>query len=142
MPEYVTKEAVKQAMRSQPRGILFTEWELDRVPTVDAISVDEIRVDIMSLSLENQEVILNVSICGRPNEVKLPFSKEVVEVIHGQWEDMYDGRYADPRYRCSVCKKKALYHSKQDFLGNWESVQALTDYCPHCGAEMNGGINK
>lgn len=39
MPEYITKEAVKQAMRSQPRGILFTEWELDRVPTVDAVEV-------------------------------------------------------------------------------------------------------
>lgn len=39
MPEYVTKEAVKQAMRSQPRGILFTEWELDQVPTVDAVEV-------------------------------------------------------------------------------------------------------
>ena len=39
MPEYITKEAVKQAMRSQPRGILFTEWELDQVPTVDAMEV-------------------------------------------------------------------------------------------------------
>lgn len=39
MPEYVTKEAVKQAMRSQPRGVLFTEWELDQVPTVDAVPV-------------------------------------------------------------------------------------------------------
>ena len=39
MPEYVTKEAVKQAMRSQPRGVLFTEWELDQVPTGEAVPV-------------------------------------------------------------------------------------------------------
>lgn len=39
MPEYITKEAVKQAMRSQPRGVLFTKWELDRVPNVDAVEV-------------------------------------------------------------------------------------------------------
>lgn len=65
---------------------------------------------------------------------------DAVQVVHGQWEDMYDGRYADPMYRCSVCKKKVLYRSKRDFLGNWESVQALTDYCPNCGAKMDGGL--
>ena len=87
MPEYVTKEAVKQAMRSQPRGILFTEWELDRVPTVDA-----------------------------------------VEVVHGQWE-LYP---SSMHRRCSVCK---MEYDRPKF-----NVRA--NYCPNCGAKMDGGINK
>ena len=85
MPEYVTKEAVKQAMRSQPRGILFTEWELDQVPTVDA-----------------------------------------KEVVHACWIGDEPGEW-----QCSHCGEDAAD-------GGFEQ----TEYCPHCGAIMDGGINK
>ena len=54
----------------------------------------------------------------------------------GTWEDEYGGKYANPRYRCSVCKEKALYKMKLDHLGGWHEVQALTPSCPNCGAKM------
>ncbi len=54
----------------------------------------------------------------------------------GEWEDEYGGKYANPRYRCSVCKEKALYKMKLDHLGIWHEVQALTPSCPYCGAKM------
>ena len=94
---------------------------LMKAPTVDAVPVDEIRVDIMSLSLENQEAILNVSICGKPNEVKIPFSKEVVAVVHGRW--IWKGGC----FHCSNCKT---------------SNDHTPAYCEGCGAKMDGGINK
>ncbi len=64
-----------------------------------------------------------------------------VEVVHGRWEDEYSGKYANPRYRCSVCKERSLYKSVRDVLGNWKDVQALTNYCPNCGAKMDGDGN-
>ena len=66
---------------------------------------------------------------------------DVVERKHGEWEDEYGGAFANPRYRCSVCKEKALYRHEQDCLGGWHEVQALTDFCPNCGADMRGEKN-
>ena len=62
---------------------------------------------------------------------------DAVEVVHGRWEDMFGSKYANPRYRCSACKEKALYRLKKNGLDQWEEVQALTDYCPNCGAKMD-----
>lgn len=59
-------------------------------------------------------------------------------VKHGRWEYEYGGKYANPRYRCSACKEKALYEFRQDGLGSWNAVQALTPSCPNCGARMDG----
>ena len=98
-------------------------------PTVDAVEVEEIRVDIERICLENQEVILNVSICGKPNEVKLPFSKDVAEVVHGRWEKAeYNGFL-----RCDQCKDVYI---NEEWLadGKW-------NYCPNCGAKMDGDGN-
>ena len=64
---------------------------------------------------------------------------DAVEVVHGRWEDEYGGAFANPRYRCSVCKEKALYRHEQDCLGGWHEVQALTPICPNCGADMRDG---
>ena len=56
----------------------------------------------------------------------------------GRWEDEHDCKYVNPRYRCSVCKEKALYKTEYDELLNWVCLQALTPVCPHCGAKMEG----
>ena len=104
------------------------QWVLSHTPTVDAVPVDEIRVDITSLSLENQEAILNVSICGNPNEVKLPFSKEVAEVVHGRWcEKCVAGfnKVFSTIFVCSECEKSYRVPNM--------------NYCPNCGAKMDGG---
>lgn len=63
-------------------------------------------------------------------------------VVYAKWEDIFEGKYANPCYRCSNCKERALYKLKMTSLGNWENVQALTPFCPHCGAEMEGAINE
>ena len=63
---------------------------------------------------------------------------DAVEVVHGRWIDRYGGKYANPLYECSECKKKAPYKFEDDSLhiGLW--LQDLTDYCPNCGAKMDG----
>lgn len=62
---------------------------------------------------------------------------DAVPVVHGRWEDEYGGEYVNPRYRCSVCKEKALFKFERDLLGHYREVQALTPNCPHCGAKMD-----
>ena len=64
---------------------------------------------------------------------------DAVEVVHGRWEDEHGGKYANPRYRCSVCKEKALFKFERDLLDNWKEVQALTPICPYCMAKLDGG---
>ena len=57
---------------------------------------------------------------------KLP-KVDAVEVVHGRWED---DSY-DPRYICSEC-------------GAWllvEDATARMNYCPNCGAKMDGDGN-
>lgn len=61
-------------------------------------------------------------------------------VKHAQWVDIYGGKYANPRYACSSCGGMALRDSVQDELLSWHEVQVLSDFCPHCGAKMDGGI--
>ena len=66
---------------------------------------------------------------------------DAVEVVHGRWVDRYGGKYANPAYDCSECKKSALFRNDMDLLGNWKSVQYLSPYCPNCGAKMDGDGN-
>lgn len=61
-----------------------------------------------------------------------------IEDRKGKWEDEFGGKYANPRYRCSLCKVRANYKMVQDELMSWHEEQALTDYCPNCGADMRG----
>ena len=60
-------------------------------------------------------------------------------VKHGRWEDIYNGKYENPRFRCSVCKARALYVPYLNALGNWADEQDLSNYCYNCGAKMDGG---
>lgn len=57
----------------------------------------------------------------------------------GEWIDRYNGDFANPIYVCSVCGKGTLLKPYIDELGNMEMIQALSAFCPNCGAKMKGG---
>ena len=77
-------------------------------------------------------------------EVILEKAEKTEPVVHAHWVDRYSGKYANPVYDCSECKRRAAYKFENDSLhiGLW--VQDLTDYCPNCGAKMDedGDINE
>ena len=75
-------------------------------------------------------------------EIEDAHTVDAVEVVHGRWEDGI----------CSNCKKEALSTSWDEpiYDYDWEenlrysytethTEHILTDYCPNCGAKMDGG---
>lgn len=53
---------------------------------------------------------------------------DVAPVVHGQWKLVY--RQADGgEYKCSECARKYVFNS----------FNHSSNYCPNCGAKMDGG---
>ena len=69
---------------------------------------------------------------------KIP-TADVAEVKHGEWVDKYNNKYDNHLYECSVCGVEALYEAYENELGQTKLRQVLTEWCPHCGAKMEGG---
>lgn len=57
----------------------------------------------------------------------IPYA-DVAPVVHGRW----DGN------DCTVCKLPWNYNMVQD-ADDWGYFDPMPDYCPNCGAKMDGG---
>ena len=53
---------------------------------------------------------------------------DAVEVVHGYWEKEHDDLGIDRGWKCSHCKGSV-----------YEMTYEPYQYCPHCGAKMDGG---
>ena len=51
---------------------------------------------------------------------------DAVEVVHARWEKASETM---PIYRCSICRERNLFKNGSNVLSN---------YCPNCGAKMDG----
>lgn len=84
------------------------------------------------------------------NVIKSVPTADVAEVRHGEW---LEDEYNETVY-CSECKEEALYKSifEEQFDYDWEEnlipygyeehrEYIRTNYCPNCGAKMDGGNN-
>lgn len=83
-----------------------------------------------------------VGTCSKDNEylsdrLKKAPTIEAKPVVHGRWELEYE-TYG--KMRCSVCKKEALIEKA---IGDVGIITTYVDsnYCPHCGARMDGKEN-
>jgi hypothetical protein len=52
---------------------------------------------------------------------------DAVEVVHGEWEKQQG------IYSCSICGKACPYDVQADVIVYWPC-----NYCPNCGAKMDG----
>lgn len=60
---------------------------------------------------------------------------DVAPVVHGRWEKFYKtihGVVISEDVVCSNCRKEA------EILQNGGGVLLLSEYCPNCGAKMDG----
>ena len=55
---------------------------------------------------------------------------DAVEVVHGRW-DIFDDGYGCELMCCSVCKSEF-------YDGDNDTVDQPHNYCPNCGAKMDG----
>ena len=75
------------------------------------------------------------------SEIKALPAADVAPVVHGVWIPVHESEISgwnpevagiDPigGYICSACKNEAIYDCNDKFV--------LSDYCPWCGARMDG----
>lgn len=59
---------------------------------------------------------------------------DVAPVVHGRWEDSTDEWLGTDVYTCSKCRESYV-------LVEGTPKQNLWNYCPNCGAKMDGGAD-
>lgn len=65
---------------------------------------------------------------------------DAVKVVHAEWLDIqFDPMWRSMLATCSHCKVRGEVRVKSNECG---FAVPDSDYCPHCGAKMDGGINK
>lgn len=96
---------------------------------------------------EYQNRLLMLDYCGDTvawnigSEIKALPAADVAPVVHGVWIPVHESEISgwnpevagiDPigGYICSACKNEAIYDCNDKFV--------LSDYCPWCGARMDG----
>jgi rubrerythrin len=128
MAEYIKLSELEKAVltKQEEEKRYWFDW-LKRFSTTKDYSVKEQAVDNFLRGYgEAVQYMLSV------NEQLRLKSADVVEVVHGEWvyKKEKDG------YFCSVCDIEALIDP--NFIGRDFAMEELSDYCPHCGAKMDG----
>lgn len=105
--------------------------DADRI-VVDAIKERKFVIQIQDML--NPEIIIRTAYADLEDFINSQPTADVEEVKRGYWktnEEDIEWNNSIKRKYCSVCGKIAY----------WDSIKfvfILTDYCPHCGAKMNG----
>ena len=65
---------------------------------------------------------------------------DIIQVVHAEWIDIrFDSMWKSMLATCSHCKVRGEVRVRSNECG---FAVPDSDYCPHCGAKMDGGINK
>ena len=71
------------------------------------------------------------------NSIDAQPTVQAVEVVHARW--LYDS--GNGKYFCSACDEYAISFKKDTLYGGDLYEVCLSDYCPNCGAKMDGDGN-
>lgn len=112
-------------------------------PTVKAVPVDEILRVIAGHSNYHGDNILSALICiaeGKKVNPVRPLEKvDAVEVVHAEWIDIrFDPMWRSMLATCLHCNVRGEVRVKSNECG---FAIPDSDYCPKCGAKMDGDGN-
>ena len=62
------------------------------------------------------------------------FLRDAARVVHGYWSIILDD-YDNEMMQCSIC-------GAEFYDGDNDTVEHFSNYCPNCGAKMDGGKEK
>ena len=127
---YVTIEDVLDIDKAKSIGQMIAE-EVDKQISKDIAEV--LKKRLPTFYKVDEEKVMRFAKAFLKAENGKPGKSE------GEWIDLYKGKYANQLYACSVCEKGTLLRPHINNLGNMDMVQALSPYCPNCGAKMKGG---
>lgn len=99
-------------------------------------AIEEKRFVFRIEDLLNGEVIFKTVYKDLADFIMSAPAADVAPVVHGRWERIgIRGRKGLPIYPCcSACGiVSAAYRSE------WEGLRGAWNYCPNCGAKMDGG---
>lgn len=96
---------------------------IDRKTAIEAVK--KYGKDAISAGRETLDPVDDVELCRVIDA--LP-AVDAAPVVHGRWIPRKGKWFA--YFQCSVCGEKISYPSADG--------KALTNYCPNCGAKMNG----
>jgi hypothetical protein len=102
-------------------------------PKADSTLLNMRKADLIEYirCLENN---YNVAVSFNENQAKYIESLDVSPVVHGHWFSLTDCSNAG--VYCSVCHKKVW---KEDYAWCNRKNKLRSNYCPNCGAKMDGG---
>lgn len=108
-----------------------TEEVLDDMLNTKVVSLHDIYKIIAGHSYYHGDHILAALTCiAEGKEVNSVRPADVAPVVHGRW----DGD------NCTACKLPWNYNMTQD-ADDWGYFDPMPDYCPNCGARMDGDEN-
>ena len=137
MAEYIEREAYRdrlvdleswcQDMRKP--GLKQALDMLNEEPAAEAVSLHDIYRVIAGHSYYHGDAILAALSCiVEGKEVNPVRPVDVAPVVHGVWIEDHD------YLKCPECGVMVKWDFTFFDIGNW-------NYCPHCGAKMDGGDN-
>lgn len=91
----------------------------------DYIEREALIDDFNHFAPEYYNALINDLICKQP-------TADVAPVVHGRWVEYPALHY----FKCSKCKYTVPYRKAVLFNG-----KRSYNYCPHCGAKMDGGAD-
>lgn len=62
--------------------------------------------------------------------------RNVVPIVHGRWEIVNEDCYGSLIVKCSSCHEEWIFEVGDDMK------ELKYNYCPNCGAKMDGGENE